>query len=154
VGPRRWLDLIRSLGGALLDLLQAEASALRSDLAASGRAAARAIIVLGIAAALLFWAVGAATLALVEVLALWLPRWGATSTVAGVLMLAALVAVYLGRRSLCSLEPPAATVRRHLGDHVAWWQERVLDEGASPEAANPGIVRPTRRPEVPEGEPR
>jgi len=122
----RWLDLIRGVGRALLEVFRAELDALAGDLRSSGRRLSGAVVQLAVAAFLLFWAVGVLAYATIELLALWLPRWGAAGVLLALLLLVALVLGWFARRRLRDLESPVRTVRRHLDEHVDWFQDQVL----------------------------
>ncbi len=126
-----WLELLRELGRAVGDLLRAELAALGEDLTANVRSLATGLALVAAAATVAFWLLGVLTLAAVEVLALWLPRWGATLIVGGVLLILLAVLGLVARGRFRRLETPAATVRRRLGGHTAWWQERVLGRRAA-----------------------
>jgi uncharacterized membrane protein YqjE len=131
-----WLELLRSLGESLVAMMRAEAAGLGKDLGESGRRLAIALGLLLVAGALLFWAVAVLTLTGIELLALWLPRWAA-SLIVLVLLLLAIIGLGLGARSqIRRVESPAATVRRRLEDHLAWWQERVAGGGREVPAAS------------------
>lgn len=120
-----WVDHFRSLGSAFLELLRAELAALGQDMGRSGRTLLRAVLLLLVALFVLFWGLGMVAFVGVEVLALWLPRWGAALTVLGSLLLVALALAAVGWWRLRRLELPAATVRRRLEDHREWWQRTV-----------------------------
>lgn len=122
-----WLDFLRSLGQALLEVLRAELTALSEDLRLSARRLRAALLLFLAALLVLFWGLGVLVYAAVEVLALWLPRWGAALSLAGLLLLVAGLCAGLGRGRLRGVENPARTVRRRLDEHVGWWQRRVLD---------------------------
>lgn len=129
-----WRALVRDLGEALLDLLRAEVAALASDLGASGRALARALVLAAVAGAVAFWALGLLIYLAVELLALVLPRWGAAAIVLGLFVLAAAALLASARTRLRAIEPPDATLRRRLADSRRWWRERVAaDAGPEPE---------------------
>jgi Putative Actinobacterial Holin-X, holin superfamily III len=121
-----WLELFRSLGQALLELVRAELATIGDELATSGRRLGGALALLAAAAALAFWTVAVLVYTLIQVLALWLPLWGASATVAGlcVAVVAGLAAVGVAR--LKRLEGPARTLGRHLRDHQEWWNDRLL----------------------------
>lgn len=122
----RWLDLVRGVGRALLEVLRAELEALASDLRASGKRLSGAVALLAAAAFVLFWAVGVLAYAAIELLALWLPRWGAAGVLLALLLAIALVLGWLAKRRLARLESPLQTARRRLDDHVDWFQDQVL----------------------------
>ncbi len=122
-----WLQLIRAVGRALLELVAAEIEALAGDLKASGRTLAGAVLLFVVAAFLGFWTLGLLFFSAVELLALWLPRWGAALTTAGAALVAAAIVALVGWLRARRLESPADTVRRHVRDHVGWLQESVLE---------------------------
>ncbi|HKI87121.1 MAG TPA: phage holin family protein [Thermoanaerobaculia bacterium] len=130
---KRWLDGLRALGEAYLGVIKAELGALEKDLGASGR---RLVVSLGVIALSLgigFWALAALTFAAIEILAIWLPRWGASLIVALFLLILAAVVGSLGWRRLRGIESPKATVERHLEDHRDWWREQIGTPGGRPQ---------------------
>lgn len=120
-------ELLRSLGESLLAVLRAEVEALRGDYRRSAGLLGAALALLAAAAAFGFWAVGALALSAFELLARWLPRWGAAAALFGLLALIAVALGTLGLRRLRRIEPPLATASRHLDDHLRWWQDRVFE---------------------------
>jgi hypothetical protein len=123
-----WIGQIRSLGRALLDVLQAEWEALQAEIAESGGHLGRALGFLAVAAVLLFWMVGALIFSLGAVLAIWLPVWGAALLATALFALATGILAALGMRHLRRFQSPARTVRRRLGEHFGWWGSRLLGE--------------------------
>jgi hypothetical protein len=144
-GIQGWIDLFRSLGKALFDVVRAEAGALGEDFRRSGGALARGLALLGGAAAVGFWTLGTVVLALIAVLAIWLPPWAAAVIVAALFAGTAGLLAALGIRQLRRLESPAETIRRRVADHLDWWNHRLLGETASPAlepaAGTPGPPR-------------
>jgi hypothetical protein len=134
-----WLELLRSLNRALVDVLRAEVEALVADLQDSGRRLAAGVAWLLLAAAIAFCVLAVLVVAAVAALALVLPLWGAALVVAGALCAAALAAALAGRRSLRRVEGPAATVRRRVADHLDWWERRVAGEAESGGAGRPPL---------------
>ena len=133
--------LLRSLGEALLAVLEAEANALRTDLAESGRRFAVVLALAATAAFLLFWSIWAAGLALYQILSLWLPSWAAALILLAVLLLLASIFGGLARYRLGQIEPPVDTVRRRVDDHRNWWHEELLsdlDSGRGPARIDAG----------------
>lgn len=126
---RGWIDLLRSLGDSLLELVGAEVAALRADLGESGRRLAIAVALAATAAFLFFWAVGAAGFTLYHLVSLWLPSWGAALSVLALYLLLGAIFGALARHRLRSMEVPAATFRRRLDDHRAWLEEQLLSDG-------------------------
>ena len=120
---------IRDLGRAGLDLVASEIDALLADLGASGRGLLKALLFFAVATAVAFWAVGVLIYVLVQVAALWLPLWAAAGVVFLLLLFLAWLLYRIGRRVLARLETPVATVRRHVRDHVDWWQDEILPDG-------------------------
>jgi hypothetical protein len=127
VGVQGWIELFRSLGQALFDVLRAEAEALGEDFRRSGHHLVRGLALFGGAAAVGFWTLGVLVLALIAVLAIWLPAWAAALLVAALFATTAGVLAVLGLRQLRRLESPA--------DHLDWWHTRLL---AEPAGTRPG----------------
>jgi membrane protein implicated in regulation of membrane protease activity len=124
-----WTALFSSLNRALFDVLRAEIEQLNKDLATSGRRLATGIGLLALAFGLLLLLCGVLIFAAIAALALVLPVWGAALVIAGVVALAAALLVLLGIRRLRAVENPAATVRRRVENHLAWWQNRLVSDG-------------------------
>ena len=134
VGVQGWIELFRSLGQALFEVLRAEARALGEDFRRSGAELARGLALLGGAAALGFWTLGALILALIAVLAIWLPPWAAALIVTALFAGAAGLLGLLGIRRLQRFESPAESIRQRVSDHLDWWNHRLLAEPAAPAA--------------------
>ena len=122
---RAWLGMIRDVGVAFGDLARAELAAIADDLGRSGSALVRALIVAAVAAACAFWTLGLAIYLAVEVLARWLPRWGAVGIVWTLSLLATVILLLVLRARLKAIEPPAETVRRRLEDSRRGWRARI-----------------------------
>ena len=122
----RWLDRVRSLGEALLEVLRAELAALQGDLQRSARHLGTGSLLLAGAAVLAFWSVGLVLFVLVTILAVWLPIWGAALVVLGIFLAGTALLVWRARRHLREIESPVATVHRRLDDHLAWWRQSFL----------------------------
>jgi hypothetical protein len=151
-GVQGWIELFRSLGQALFEVLRAEAQALGEDFRRSGRQLAAGLALLGGAAAVGFWAIGVLVLVLIAVLAIWLRPWAAALIVLALFVGGAGLLAALGIRRLRRLESPAESVRRRVSDHLDWWQQRLLAERtpAIPAAsAPPGSTAPARPPVPP-----
>jgi len=138
--PRVWWQMVRSLGDAAIDLVVAELAALRSDLVTSSRRLGRGLGLMAIAAALLFWTIGLFSLAAVEIVALWWPRWASVLTVAALFLILVALFARWGSKVLGELEAPVMTVRRRWDEHQDWWRERVLEGEALPPAAAPPVA--------------
>ncbi|HSK79368.1 MAG TPA: phage holin family protein [Thermoanaerobaculia bacterium] len=124
---REWIELFRSLGESLLEVLRAELEALQKDFATSGRHFGVALGLFGGAAMLAFWIVGLLVFVLVSLLYIWLQLWAAALIVLALFAIAAVVLVSLGLRQLRKAENPIENVRRRVDDHIEWWQ-RLLAE--------------------------
>ncbi|HXO25958.1 MAG TPA: phage holin family protein [Thermoanaerobaculia bacterium] len=133
-GVQGWIELFRSLGQALFEVLRAEARALGEDFRRSGAELARGLALLGGAAALGFWTLGALVLTLIAVLAIWLPPWAAALIVTALFAGAAGLLALLGIRRLQRFESPAESIRQRVSDHLDWWNHRLLAEPAVPAA--------------------
>ena len=133
-GVQGWIELFRSLGQALFEVLRAEARALGEDFRRSGGELARGLALLGGAAALGFWTLGALILALIAVLAIWLPPWAAALIVTALFAGTAGLLALLGIRRLRRFESPTESIRQRVSDHLDWWNHRLLAEPAVPAA--------------------
>lgn len=122
----RWVDRVRALGEALLEVLRAELGALQGDFQRSGRHLGLALAFLGGAAVLAFWAVGLVLFVLVTLFAVWLPLWGAALAVLALFLGGIAILGWLGKKRLLQVENPVSSVRKRLDDHLAWWQESFL----------------------------
>ncbi len=122
---KRWSNLLAPLGQAGIDLIRAEYGVVSSEIRTSGRELVRSLLLLLFGLFAMFWAIGALAHVLLEVGALWLPRWGAALAVLGLFVLVGAVFAGLARKRLRSIEPPTRTVRRRLDEHRDWWEERV-----------------------------
>ena len=119
---RSWRGLLRSLGTAVLELLEAEVAALGRELAANGKHLRRGALLLVLGLGVTVAALWGLALLLFELLVLVLPRWGAAATILGVEVVAALALVWAGRRALRRMENPGALVARRTREHMEWWQ--------------------------------
>ncbi|HKV12133.1 MAG TPA: phage holin family protein [Thermoanaerobaculia bacterium] len=124
---REWIELFRSLGESLLEVLRAELEALQKDFATSGRHFGVAVGFFGAAVMLAFWIVGLLLFFLISLLYVWLQLWAAALIVLVLFLLTAAVLVNLGLRKLKKVENPIENVRRRVDDHLEWWQ-RLLAE--------------------------
>jgi len=123
---RRWSETFRALGSAVLGLLKAELEAFEQDVARSTKQAAIGIALFGAAAAFGFWTLGVATYFLIQLLAIWLPLWGAALAVTAAFAAVVAVLALLGSRRLQRWENPLSTARDRMDDHIDWWQDRVF----------------------------
>lgn len=121
-----WIDMFRSLGEALLQVWRAELDTLQQDFQRSGRHLGVAMAFLGAAVVLGFWIVGLLLFALVALLHVWLPWWGAALIVLALFVLAAAILASLGVKRLKNVESPVTTVRRRVDNHLDWWQHGLL----------------------------
>lgn len=124
-----WIDLFRSLGESLIEVVRAETSALQTDLKTSGRHLGIALALLGAAVLLLFWVLGLAIFCLIAVLSIWFEVWAAALIVLLVFAILMGVLVLLGLRRLKRVENPVDTMKRHVDDHLDWWQNGLLAQG-------------------------
>lgn len=124
-----WIELFRTLGESLIEVVRAETSALQADLKTSGRHLGVALGLLGAAVLLLFWVLGLAIFCVIAVLAIWLPLWGAALIVLLVFAVLTGALVWLGLRRFRLVENPVDSVKRHVDDHLDWWQNGLLAQG-------------------------
>lgn len=129
---RGWIELFRSLGAALLEVYRAEAAELKEDL---GKSSVHLLWGVGlmIAAGMVgFWTLAAGIYFLIQVLALWLPLWGATGVVLLLLVLTVLTLVWLGYRRFQRWENPAEMIGRRVRSHREWLEEHLLPDETGP----------------------
>lgn len=125
-----WIDLFRSLGESLIEVLRAESTALQTDLKTSSRHLLWALILFGAAAMLLFWVIGLSVFLLITLLAIKLPLWASALIVLGLFFVAMAGLGLVGYfRFLRRVENPVDTVKRHVDDHLDWWQNGLLAQG-------------------------
>jgi len=129
---RQWSETFRALGSAILTLLKAELEAFERDLGRSAKTAAFGVALFAAAGAFGFWTLGVATYFLIQLLALWLPLWGASLAVTLLFGAIAAVLALIGMRKLERFESPLTTARDRIDDHIDWWQRRVLVSGEKP----------------------
>ena len=132
-----WLELFRSLGASLLEVLKAEVEAFKEELAVSGRHLGVGLGLLGGAVMILFWTVGALIFAVGAVLAIWLKTWAAALVVVAGFLLVALGLIGFGLRQLRRVENPLERFKDRLDDHLDWWQNALLHEEKQVGAARP-----------------
>ena len=132
-----WIDLFRSLGESLLEVMRAELAGLQDDLQRSGRHFGVALGLFAVAAVLAFWMVGLLLFALISILHIWLPLWGASLIVLALFLIGIAIFGSLGMRRMRQVENPVETVRNRLDNHLDWWQHsflshpRILDVDAA-----------------------
>ena len=121
-----WIDLFRSLGESLLEVMRAELAGLQDDLQRSGRHFGVALGLFAAAAALAFWMVGLLLFVLIAVLHIWLQLWAAALIVLALFAIAVAILGALGARRMRQVENPVETVRQRLDNHLDWWQHSFL----------------------------
>lgn len=124
-----WIELFRSLGESLIEVVRAEVEALQGDLKRSGRHLAIALGLIGAALLLLFWVLGLLIFCVIAVLSIWLPLWGAALIVLAVFAVVMFLLVWLGIRRFRLVENPVDSVKRHVDDHLDWWQNGLMAQG-------------------------
>lgn len=132
----RWSEVMAPLSQAGMDLVRAEYGVVTSELRGSVRLLIKALVFLLIALFALFWSIGAVAVTLVEVGALWLPRWGAALSVVGLFVLVGLGLAAAARRKLSRIEPPDKIVRRRIEEHREWWDQRISGVGEPRKSAD------------------
>jgi hypothetical protein len=125
-----WIDLFRSLGESLVEVLRAEVASLQGDLKRSGRHLGVALAFFGGAVLLVFWVLGLLVFSLVAVLSIWLQLWAAALLVLALFALATGILAWLGVSRLRQVENPVDSVKRHVDEHLDWWQSGLLAAGS------------------------
>ncbi len=123
-----WLGGLRGLGRAAVELLQAELGALVEDLQRSARELRSGAILSAMGAFFAFWTLGALLYAAIELVTLWLPRWGAALSVGGAFGLIALILFLVARARFRAVESPSQTVSRRLEGHSEWVEQQFLSD--------------------------
>jgi hypothetical protein len=121
-----WIDLFRSLGESLITVVRAEVGALQEDLKTSGRHMGVALALFGAAALLSFWVIGLLIFLLIAGIHVWLPLWASAGIVFLVFAGVMAVLAWLGLRRWRLAENPVDSVKRHVDDHLDWWQNGLL----------------------------
>lgn len=121
-----WIDLFRSLGESLITVVRAEVGALQEDLKTSGRHYGVALGLFGAAVLLSFWVIGLLIFLLIAGIHVWLPLWAAAGIVFLLFAGAMAVLAWLGVRRWRLAENPVDSVKRHVDDHLDWWQNGLL----------------------------
>jgi len=123
---RDWIELVRSLGAALLEVYRAEASELGDEVKTSFIHLAWAVGFFVLAGMIGFWTLATGIYFLIHLLALWLPLWGAAGVVLLTLVLGILLLVGLGWWRLRRWENPTEVLHRRFAEHRLWLEERLL----------------------------
>ena len=106
--------------------MRAELAGLQEDLQRSGRHFGVALGLFAGAAVLFFWLIGLLLFALIALLHIWLPLWGAALIVLALFVIAIAILAFLGMRRMRKVENPVETVRQRLDNHLDWWQHSFL----------------------------
>jgi hypothetical protein len=132
-----WIESLRRLGQALLEVFQAEMAELGRELGTSGKHLLKAIVFFVVVLFFAFWMVMAFylffTALFSAILALWIddPFWAVTAgSGVGLLFLLLVMGVLglLGYLQIKKFGNPAESVRRRFDDHRTWWHERLLPQ--------------------------
>lgn len=123
--PSGWIARVQRLGSAYFGVVRAEISAALSDLQETGRSVFRAALLLTVTVALGFWTVGLLVYFLIEMLAIWLPRWGAVGAVFGLFLAATVGFALLFTGRVRRIEAPTQMLERRFQNHSAWWQRQM-----------------------------
>jgi Zn-dependent protease with chaperone function len=140
-----WIDMFRSLGESLLEVVRAELQTLQEDLTRSGRHLGMALSFLGVALILLFWLLGLLITLFIALLCIWLQFWASTLIVLLLFTAGTGFLVWRGLKEMRKVESPVETFRRHADDHLDWWQNNLLREN------RPLDVEPTTTAGLPGG---
>jgi uncharacterized membrane protein YqjE len=124
-----WIELLQSLRDAFIGVMQAEVRVLRLDLDLSKRHLVRALGLAALAIFVGFWAIGVLILLFIQVAAIWLPVWAASLVVLTVLSILGLALLLAARGNLRKTEAPGALLRRHVQEHLDWWEDEILPAG-------------------------
>ncbi len=128
-----WRETLTALGQSLIEVLRAELAVIGEAWKRSGRELG---IALGLFAAAAYVGLiclpALLILALVAGLDIWLPLWGAALVAAALVAVIVYLLVMLAMNRLHKrCENPVTAVKHRFADHIAWWNERVLQVEAT-----------------------
>src|SRR5688572_2859084 len=123
---KEWLELLRRLGDAVLELAGAEVDALAADLRRGGQQAARALLLVAVAFVLATLAWALFTLAIVWGLAVLIGTWQAALAVGAVYAVVAVACAAAARRRRRATELPLEIVKRRWHEQHEWLNNRIL----------------------------
>lgn len=121
-----WIELLQSLREAFIGVVQAEARSLRIDFELSKRHLGRAVGLAAVAIFVVFWVIGVVVLLLIQVAGIWLPAWAASLVVLVLLAILAMALLAGAKASFQRIEAPKAMIRRHVQEHMDWWEDEIL----------------------------
>ena len=121
-----WIELFQSLRDAFIAVMEAEVQSLRLDFELTKRHIVQAIGFAALAFFVGFWVIGVLVLLLVQVASIWLPDWAASLVVLAFLSVCGVGLVAAARGRLRRIEAPKAMIRRHVQEHMDWWEDEVL----------------------------
>ena len=139
-----WIELFQSLRDAFIAVMEAEVQSLRLDFELTKRHIGQAIGFAAVAVFICFWVIGVLVLLLVQVASIWLPDWAASLVVLAFLSLCGMGLVAAARERLRRIEAPKTMIRRHVQEHVVWWEEEVLPGSEGAESRSDSIAESSR----------
>lgn len=111
--------LVKEITEDLSSLVRKEVELARNEISEILKTKARGAALLVIAAMIAVLILPFALISLIEVLAIWMPRWGASLTVTGLMVLLGLIAILIARSQLRSKTMPEETIAS-LKEDVEW----------------------------------
>ncbi len=139
-----WIALFQSLRDAFVGVMEAEVQSLRLDFELTKRHIGQAIGFAVLAVFVCFWVIGVFVLLLVQVAGIWLPNWAASLVVLAFLSLCGMGLVAAARERLRRIEAPKAMIRRHVQEHMDWWEEEVLPGSDGAESRPDSLAESSR----------
>jgi hypothetical protein len=67
---------------------------------------------------------------------IWLPAWAASLVVLVVLAILAMALLAGAKASFQRIEAPKAMIRRHVQEHMDWWEDEILPASRGAEDAS------------------
>ena len=116
----------------------------RQDFELTKRHIGQAIGFAAVAVFICFWVIGVAVLLLVQVASIWLPGWAASLVVLAFLSLCGMGLVAAARERLRRIEAPKTMIRRHVQEHMVWWEEEVLPGSDDAESRSDSLAESSR----------
>ena len=143
-----WGEVLRALGEAFVEVLRAEMALLAEQWKEAGMLVGIAVALGGAVFFSMFWLCGLLVLAgvdLVRRLTEW-QLWQASLLVAGLLSLIMLVALGVAWLLVRRLKSPVAAFGERVNDHVAWWQDQILEGEPRLAESQPSEQPPSEQP--------
>lgn len=129
-----WGEVFRSLGEAVFEVLRAEMAVLAEQWKEAGVVLAIALALGGTVFFSMFWLLGLAVLAAVDLVRKFQEwqLWQASLAVGALLLLLMVLALVVAWLLVRRLKNPLGAVQERMSDHFAWWRKDLFEQGHDP----------------------